>query len=192
DIEAQEYVQTIEAPCPGLAYGSVDDAGNLYFSPWWHGVGATLVLDAAETCSVVVDPDSLTVSDVLRFSDLAGGRQGTGMQHIGNGNMVFSAFHDEEVDLETAIADGDPFTILENASWRLWNYDAESKTASLVEDVPANAGGIYWFEIDGISHALVPNGFYTDTAVYRFDPDGNGADVLFNYPGWALRLFRVR
>lgn len=192
DIERQEFIDTIEAPCPGLAYGSVDDEGNVYFSPWWHGVGATLVLDAAQTCTVVVDPATLTVSEVLNFSDLAEGRQGTGMRHIGNGNLVFTAFHEEEVDVEAAIEQGDPFSILETTNWRLWRYDRESGTASVIEDVPSNNGGIYWFEIDGISHALVPTGFYSDTAVYRFDPDGDGAEVLFDYPGWALRLFRVR
>lgn len=192
DIEAREFIETIEAPCPGLAYGSVDDSGALYFSPWWHGVGATLVLGAAETCAVVIDPESLAVSEVLRFSDLAGGRQGTGMHHIGNGNMVFTAFHDEEVDLETAIEEGDPFSILESASWRVWSYDRESGTASIIDDVPANYGGIHWFEIDGRAHALVPTGFYEQTSVYEFDPDGSGASALFDYPGWAVRLFRVR
>ncbi|MEM7135002.1 MAG: hypothetical protein AAF500_00405 [Myxococcota bacterium] len=192
DLASQDLIAVIDAPCPGLAYGTVGETGNVYFSPWYRGVGAALVLDVAATCTVVVDPDTLSVADVLPFADLAGGREGSGMRHLGNGRFAFSAFDDDEVDLETAIADGDPFTILDTASWRLWSYDADTGATEPLAAINRRGGAVYWFDIDGKPYALAPSSDYIESSVYALEEDGTTAKPLFTYSGWAVRLFRIR
>lgn len=192
DIETDSIVDIIDAPCPGLAYGTVDEEGNLYFSPWTGAAGSALVLGEETTCAAVVDAATREVTEVLNFTDLADGREGAAMRYIGNGRFAMSIFHEEDVDLESAIDEQDPFSILATASWQVWTYEAATGSASPVDGIAPNSGAIYWFDVDGSPHALVPGADYARSTVYALARGGGEQTRLFDYSGWAVRLFRVR
>ena len=193
DVENDTLVDSLDAPCPGLDFASVDDAaGRIYFSPWTGGAGAALVLGDAPTCVVEVDPSVPEITAVLSFQGLAEGREGAAFRALGDGKFVFSAFHDEEVDLEGAIEEQDPFTILGQEAWRLWGYDAESEEASPITAVASNSGATYWSRIDGVTYALIPTTDFASSVVYELAADASEATPLFEYQGFTLRLFRVR
>ncbi|MEM7139197.1 MAG: hypothetical protein AAF500_21675 [Myxococcota bacterium] len=192
DIETDSVVDLIDAPCPGLAYATADEQGNLYFSPWTGAAGSALVLGEERTCAVVVDAATHDVTSVLNFAELTEGREGGVMRYVGNGRFAMSIFHDEDVDLEAAIDDQDPFAILATASWRVWTYEAATGDVSVVDGIESNSGAIYWFDADGMRYALVPGEDYASSAVYELADGGETPTRLFDYPGWAVRLFRVR
>jgi len=62
DLDTDTLVTVLEAPCPGLDVGTIDDAGNLYFSNYTGGAGTHWVLGTASNCVVKVVPDTLAVS----------------------------------------------------------------------------------------------------------------------------------
>ena len=193
DVEQDALVEVIDAPCPGLDAASLDeDAGRIYFSPWTGGAGAALVLGNAPTCVVEIDPNSLAITNVFDFADLTDGREGAVFQALGEGRFAFSVFHDEEVDLQGAIDDQDPFTILGAEAWRLWTYDADGGVATPIDAVDWNSGAVYWSEVDGVTHALIPTTEFASSIIYELADDGSDAVPRFEYQGFTLRLFRVR
>ncbi|MEM7435790.1 MAG: hypothetical protein AAF436_11605 [Myxococcota bacterium] len=192
DVERDELVDSIEAPCPGLDVASRDpDTGLLYFSPWTSGAGAALVLEDKATCVVELDPNLGEITRTFDFRQIAEGREGAVFRALGNGRFVFSAFHADRVDLEAAIDEQDPFTILAGENWRLWSYDMTTGIAVAIDGVAWNSGAAYWFVVDGEHVALIPGADFSSSTAYRLASDDT-AEELFDYSGFALRLFRVR
>lgn len=187
DVATDELVDVIEAPCPGLDMGTVDEDGYLYFSNWTGGAGTHLVLGTAATCVVKVDPATLTATRLFHFADVTGGREGAAFHALGGGRFAFSTFHHERVDIEGAT---DPFTIIAGEDWALWVYDAATGQAEPAPGAQWNSGAVVWYEIGGRPYALLPGADYATTSVY--DLGGETATRLFGVSGWAIRLFQVR
>jgi len=190
DVNADKFVQMIDAPCPGLDVGTKDDSGHIYFSPWTGGAGTALVLHTAPTCVVDLDTATSTATVAFKFADVAGGREGSDFHYVGKGKFVFTAFHHERVDVANA---KEPFGIIGGLNWRIWNYDPQTKQATEMQSVDWNSGAAYWFKIDDVDHALVPGTGYTSSTVYHLGtPGADTATRLFDVDGYNMRLFKVR
>ncbi|MFW5925370.1 MAG: hypothetical protein ACOCV4_04340 [Myxococcota bacterium] len=186
DVTTDTLVDVLEAPCPGLDFGTEDDSGNLYFSNWTGGAGTHLVLDTAATCVVSVDSETLHVSKELGFADVADGREGAAFHHVTGDQFVMSVFHDERVDVEAA---EEPFGIVGGPNWRLWSYDAGTGDATPIESVEWNSGAVYWFDVNGSEMGLIPAADYGSSTLYELNADGTDATKRFDVQGWGIRLF---
>jgi len=189
DVATDKLVSLLEAPCPGLDVGTIDDAGNLYFSNYTGGAGTYWVLHTASNCVAKVVPDTLAVSVEFKFSDLTGGHEGAIFHYVGNGRFVFSAFHEERVDLNNAAG---PFDIVGGNDWRIWSYDSQTKQAVEMQSIDWDSGAAYWFSVDGTMRGLIPTANYAASVVYDLGTTPDGAKRLFDLDGMAVRLFKVR
>lgn len=189
DAQSDTLLASLDVDCGSLDYVTVDDEGTLYFSNWTGAVGSHFVLDTHASCAVRLDPDELTVDKAFEFSELTDGREGAALHYVGNEQFVFSTFHAERIDLESAV---DPFAVIAGENWRIWVYDRSLGSTRELTDIGWNSGAVYWFNIDGAAHALVPALNYAESDAYRMDAETGIASRLFGIQGWCIRLFRLR
>lgn len=79
DIRTDSVVSQFEAPCPYLEPGTLDEAGNLYFSNWVYSPAATWINAQAKACAVrrpagsdtldLVPGAGYTSTELFRLSD---------------------------------------------------------------------------------------------------------------------------
>jgi hypothetical protein len=186
DVATDALVATLEAPCPGLDFSTVDDAGNLYFSSWVFAAGGAEVLAGPPTCVVKVDAaDAVTVA--FTPTELTDGRQGGAFRYLGNGKALLSVLHgDHAAPMEPR----DVAAVTNGANWKFWTYDLAAGTATQLDSFDWNAGGAYSFTIDGTTYMLVSAGDYSSTKVY--DIANVAAPVeRFETQGWSTRVFEL-
>jgi hypothetical protein len=185
DTDTDELVDVLEAPCPGLDYGTKDAEDNVYFSSWIYAPGGAAVLDSPQTCVVEV-PNSTELSAERAFNvaDVTDGREGGALRYLAGGQGMMAVLHDEHAsEDEVEVAD-----VTFGANWRFWSYDFESGAAAVIDSIDWNAGAAYTTTVGDVTYMLVPSGSYTSTIVYEIGLDGTPKRVL-EAPGWALRLF---
>lgn len=189
DIETDELVDIIEAPCPGLDVATQDDAGNIYYSAWTGLPGLSLILDQPTSCVVKLPKgsDKLDAEWTLAWPDVTQGRHGSALRYQSDGYGLLSVFHDELVEYDSQ---SDPFELIGNEVWKTWRFDFASKTAEPLEDIASNSGAIYVERIGELSYALVPTTDYKSSIIYEVD--GARAKPLFETRGWSTRLFQLR
>jgi hypothetical protein len=187
DIATDTVETVIDAPCSAPDVGTMDDAGNLYFSTWSGGVYGPLQLEQPPNCVTRIPAGSTTAEVAFTFAGVAEGREGAAVRHIGEGRLVFPVFHHERVDFESG---EDPWTLIGEKNWRLWSYDRQSGAAAVIDSVDWNSGAPYIFPIEGRTHLLIPGTDYASSTVYSLD-DQAVATPLFEVRGWAMRLFAL-
>lgn len=189
DIETDELLSVIDAPCPGLEVATMDDDGNIYYSSWTGLPGLHLVLEEPAPCTIKLPAgeDKVDTSWTIHWPDITDGRHGASMLYQGNGHALVSIFHDEDVEYDSK---SDAFEIIGTENWKLWRISLEDKTAEPVEDIAPNSGAIYLRRIGDYSYALVPTTDYASSIVYQVD--GASAEPLFETLGWSTRLFQLR
>jgi hypothetical protein len=192
DIATDHVDDVINAPCPGLDYGSADAAGNLYFSSWIYAAGGAAVLDQPATCVFEV-PVIGAPRVAATFADIDGGRQGAALRFLTGGRAMFSVFHDERFTID---GNTDPATVTFGPNWRFWSYDASAggavgAGATEIDGIDWNAGAQYSFNIDDHNYMLVAAGDYSATTIYALG-DRATPSAMFDTLGWSTRLFKVR
>jgi hypothetical protein len=187
DIATDTVETVIEAPCSAPDVGTLDDAGNLYFSTWTGGVYGPLQLDQPPSCVTRIPAGSTTAEVAFTFASVADGREGAAVRHIGGGRLVFPVFHHERVDFDSG---EDPWTLIGAKNWRLWSYDRQTGAAAVIDSVDWNSGAPYIFPVAGQTHLLIPGTDYASSTIYRLDEQAI-ATPLFETRGWAMRLFAL-
>lgn len=188
DVETDQLLQVLDAPCPGLDYATQDDNGDIYFSAWVYAPGGAVALNQPSTCVVRIPSGSDTPEVAFTLADVTDGREGGVMTYLGDGHALISVLHDERVELTP---DTDPSAVAFANNWRFWNYDIETGTAEPIESIDFNAGAQYSFDIDGTTRMLVALADYSATDVYDVTTEGE-VTKAFGTTGWAVRLFKVR
>jgi hypothetical protein len=188
DVESDELLEVLDAPCPGLDYASLDENGDLYFSAWVYAPGGAAALAQPSTCVVRIPSGSDTPELAFTLADVTGGREGGVMRYLGDGHALLSVLHEERVELS---AETDPSAVAFADNWRFWSYDIAGGTAEPIESIGFNAGAQYSFDIDGTTRMLVALADYSATDIYDVTPEGEATKVI-DTAGWAVRLFRVR
>lgn len=188
DIERDEVVDTLEAPCAGLDIGTRDDAGNMYFSTWTGGIFQPLVLGDPGNCVAKIAAGEEHASAAFTFAELTDGREGAAVRSFEDGKLLLSVFHDERVDL---IGAEDPWKLIGELNWRTWLYDPSSGAADPVEELQWNSGATYVYRVDDTHYVLVPSTDYAETAVVALD-GALRAREAFTMRGWGTRLFKLR
>jgi hypothetical protein len=187
DVATDSVVRTLDVPCPGLDYATVDTSGNAYFSSWVYAAGGAAVLSQPSTC-VVELPVAGEPRVAFDFPGVTDGRQGAAMRVLGNGRALLSVLHDERFRASKT-PDASALTFADN--WRFWSYDLSTGSASPVEGIDWNAGAQYSFDIDQTTYTLVADADYSATVVYDIG-DGQALTPVIETRGWATRLFKVR
>lgn len=189
DIETDELLDVIAAPCPGLDVATQDEAGNLYFSSWTGLPGLSLVLGEPTSCAVKIPAGSEQIdpSWTLSWPDLTEGRHGAALRYQGDGYGLVSIFHHEQLEYDGA---SDAFALIGTENWQTWRVDLEARTAAPLQGVAANSGAIYVEPLGDAAYALIPTENYQSSQIYRVNA-GDG-QPLFSTRGWATRLFRLR
>lgn len=187
DIATDTVTNTIEAPCPALDYGTIDDDGLLHFSNWTGGPGTYHVLETAQTCIATLDPSSGEIT-TKTFASIADGHEGAAYKYVGNGRFVMSVF--DEVRADVANSD-DPFAVIAGNNWQLWSYEPANETSAPVDGIDWNSGAIIHADINEDVYSLVPGENYASTVAYKLTPD-DSASAVFSIIGWSYRLFQVR
>ena len=189
DIETDELLDVIAAPCPGLDVATQDEAGNLYFSSWTGLPGLSLVLGEPTSCAVKIPAGSEQIdpSWTLSWPDITEGRHGAALRYQGGGHGLVSIFHHERVEYDGA---SDAFALIGTENWQTWRIDLTSRAIAPLGGIAANSGAIYVEAIGDSAYALVPTEDYQSSQIYQID----GADgrPLFSTRGWATRLFQLR
>lgn len=188
DVKSEKLVDWIEAPCPGLDFGSQDEEGNLYFSSWVFAAGAATVLDQPETCVVQLPAGSNKPKRWATFSDLTDGLEGAALYATQDGQGMFVA-----LDPEHATGDvTDPDNVTHNNNWRVWSFNFETKEATRVDGLPWNSGGLYWSKLGDDIGLLLPKNDYSATTLYLFeDADPTRSKKALEVDGWATRIFAL-
>jgi hypothetical protein len=192
DVASDAVVEVLEAPCPGLDYGSADAAGNLYFSSWVYAPGAAAVRAQPATCVFEVPADGSAPHVAVRIADIAGGREGGALRFLTGGRAMFSVFHDERFTIEE---DTDVAEVTFGPNWRFWSFDATAagpfgSGAAEIDAIDWSAGAQYTFDIADRDYMLVASGDYSTTAIYQLE--GSTPTPVFDVDGWSFRLFQLR
>jgi len=187
DVEQDQFLEYLSIPCPSLDYGTVDDTGTLYFSNWTGSVGTHLVLGTAQNCVVALDPSSNDSSRVFDFAQITGGHEGAALAYVGAGHFALSVFHEEKVDLAAA---DDPFAIVADPNWQLYDYEPRSAQAEPIAGIDWNSGAVYYARVGNRVLPMVPGENYNSTNVYALGA-GARATPLFATKGWVLRIFEL-
>jgi hypothetical protein len=189
DVEKDQVVEMLEAPCPGLDYATQDHAGHVYFSSWVYAPSGAAVLGQPPTCVAKLAAGESTISKAFAFSEVTGGHQGAALYHIAGGQGIMSILHEDHATGDRA----DVRNVGFGQNWRSWSYDFTTGKAALMESVDWHGGAHYSVRIDGEPLMLITNGEYTSSTVYRHAKAAGEAPVrLFDTRGWAVRLFKVR
>ncbi|MEM7138005.1 MAG: hypothetical protein AAF500_15600 [Myxococcota bacterium] len=189
DPMADELVEVIEAPCPGLDVGTQDADGNLYFSNWVFSVGTHLLADGAANCVVRIPAGASEIDATWTadWSDLTGGNEGGAMRWVSGTTAAFTVFRADEVTINGL---EDPEAYIAGENWSLDFLDLESRMVTPIEGIPRNSGAFYTARVDGRSFALVPAADYATTTVYEIAPD-QAAVRAYDIDGWSFRLFKL-
>ncbi|HET8935326.1 MAG TPA: hypothetical protein VFN67_17880 [Polyangiales bacterium] len=186
DIEKDEVVETLDAPCPGLDFATQDDDGNIYYSSWVFAPPAAAVVDQPKTCIVKIPAsDDTKVETAFNVADVADGHEGGALRYVGNGKAVLSVFHPEH-----ATGDTDVQTVAFGPNWRFWSIDLKSQKAEAIEGIDWNAGAAYTSKVGTDTFLLVPDGDYASTTFYRATGSIDPKPVL-KTKGWSMRLFEM-
>ena len=187
DIEKDEVIETLEAPCPGLDFATQDDDGNIFYSSWVFAPPAAAVVDQPKTCIIKIPAgDDTKVETAFNVADIADGHEGGALRYVGNGKAVLSVFH-----LEHATGDKDVQTVAFGPNWRFWSIDLKTQKAEAIETIDWNAGAAYTSKLGTDTFLLVPDGDYASTTFYRATGSIDPKPVL-KTKGWSMRLFQLR
>lgn len=187
DVNEDEVVDTLDAPCPGLDFATADATGNLYFSSWVFAPTGAAVLSQPATCVVGLPASESSPSVVFDVPAVMDGHQGGAMRHLGGDSFLLSVLHDEHAPDD---AMGDPQIIGNGNNWRFWTYDAASNEGEMVDSIDWNSGGAYLAEVEGRQLLLVPSSDYSKTTAYAIRDDG-AFERAFESQGWSVRLFEL-
>lgn len=189
DVDSNELVKVIEAPCPGLDHATQDAEGNLYFSSWIFAPGGAAVLDQPTTCvaKIAKGEDEATVA--FKVKDLTGGLEGGVLRYTGDGKGSLAVLHPDHAPEEDQ---GDAQAVAWGTNWKFWSYDFATNEATAVEDDPIgwNGGTAYGSIIGDKSYVLVQTG---DDATTIFDiTEPESAEPVLEVDGWTMRLLELR
>lgn len=189
DVETDELIKVIEAPCPGLDVVTQDEEGNIYYSGWTGLPGLSLVLGQPTSCVVKIPAGSDEIDEDFTFSwpEITEGRHGAALRYQSDGFGLFAAFHDERIEYDD---NSDAFELIGTENWLTWRFNFETKAAEPLEDIAPNSGAIYVQPIGKVAYALVPTTDYLSSIIYEVD--GKKAKPLFETRGWSTRLFQLR
>lgn len=185
DTQTDSLLEVIEAPCPGLDFGTQDEEGNLYFSPWVFAPSGAALLEQPATCVVKVAAGESTATAMLDIASVTDGREGGELRYLGNGQALLAVFHPENSQ------EPDVQTVAFGANWRFWSYDLRSNQAALVEGIDWNAGAAYSAGSAERPLLLVPAGDYSATSLYDISEPAAPRHLL-DTRGWSLRVFQLR
>jgi hypothetical protein len=145
DTDADEFLSTLEVPCPDINKASVDDDQNIYFSNWVFSIAPTLVDGAPKPCAVRVarGSDALDENWSLTFADVTDGREAAALEYIDDGKALISVFHHERLDEGELGPDTDRDALNGSGNWQFWTLDLETRKASPNEQLGFHAGGLY-------------------------------------------------
>jgi len=192
DPVSHEEARIIEAPCPGLAVATRDEAGNTYFSSWDYSPGQALYGLAPAPCVAKVGPDlELDAAWTTDFTDLTDGRYSINFRYVGAGKGLAQVLHQENIDLDFT-AEYDPLVedeIWGGAHWRPWLLDLEARTGAPLEGIEPESTGYQQITVDGRNFLFVT--YASGTIAYELGADG-GVSKRFRSPGEVFKWIRVR
>jgi hypothetical protein len=189
DVERDQVVDVLTAPCVDLSVADSDEQGNLYFSNWVYSPGATLLYGDGRACTVRIGAGASTLDDwSLSYADITG-REGAALAYAGEGKWLYSSFLGDPALYNPQTDDW--FDWLFGDTWQLEVLDPVARTSTAVTGMPKNGGGYYSARFDGVTHVLVPGDSYQSTSIHALGADGTITDEI-DTVGWATRLFKVR
>lgn len=185
DTARDEVVDVLDAPCPGLDFGTQLENGDIYFSTWVFAPAGAAVDGGPKTCVVrLPQAQPRKVELAFQVRELTAGREGGAFRYIGNGRALMSVLHDDRAADEgvtdlTGVGLG-PY-------WRFWLVNMKDESAELFDEIDWNGGAAYTASANGSEYMLVPSGDYSSTTVY--DLSASDLPHVLETQGWALRLF---
>ena len=187
DTETDTIVDELEAPCPYLEPGTVDEAGNIYFSNWVFSPMATLVNDQARACAVRIPAGSeeLDPDFRLEFAAVTGGHEGAALEYLGRGQALLSVFREDRQPFDRE--QDDPSEWIFGSNWRFAVVDLEQRSAREIDALGWHSGGYYSTRIEGMTYILVPGTGYGSTELYRLTDSGDVTRIL-GTNGWSIRV----
>jgi YD repeat-containing protein len=194
DRETHEEMTIVEAPCPGLAVATRDEAGNTYFSSWDYGPGQALYGLAPAPCTVRIGADlQLDEAWTTDHTAWTEGRFAMNFRYVGNGKAVADVLHHEEIDLDFSAA-YDPAVedaVWEGGHWRSWIFDLALGTGRPLAGLEPGGTGLQMVQIEGRTFLFAVYDSGGRTIAYELDSDGNLVE-RFRTPGEVFKWIRVR
>jgi hypothetical protein len=191
DTETDSIIGSVDAPCPYLEPGTLDEDGNIYFSNWVYSPAATWVNDQARACAVRIPAgsDELDPDFRLEFADVTGGHEAAAMEYLGGGRALLSVFHEEKQAFDPAV--DHPSDWLFGANWRFSMLDLETREAREIDALGWHSGGYYARRIQEQNYVLVPGTNYESTQLFRLSENGDVTRIL-GMNGWSVRVIELR
>jgi hypothetical protein len=179
DPDTHEETKVIEAPCPGLAVPSLDEAGNTYFSTWDYSPLKALYGDGPAPCVARITPDhELDEAFTNDFTAWTGGRYSINFRYIRDGWGLADVLYPEELEDVAFSGPFDPTVreqLWETGPWRVWRIDLRNQRAEPFDGI--DVAGLGWsnVQVDDRSFLFVPFDEYTRTRVYELDAEGRAS-----------------
>lgn len=191
DVEKDELVELVEEERCG-ALGNlvhVDEEGTIYFSSWIWNVADTKLYDGPSACVLRINEGESTFDQdwQLDYSAFTEGREGAMFSYMGDGHVLFSAFHDENLTIDE---ETDPWAYAGSQNWSVWSYELGADEATRVKGLDLNAGAFTPLNLEGRAFIMVPNSTWSSTQLYEIE--GNEATPSLNVPGWSYQFKKVR
>jgi len=189
DTDNNRVIDMLTAPSY-LDVGTLDDAGNVYFSNWVYSLGPTLLSGKKQACAVRIQAgeEQLDSDWSLTFADVTDGREAAALRYVGDNRALISVYHHERVQLDEQ---EDPAALADAVNWRFWVLELDTLAARPLDDVGYHAGGFATARVDGRAFLRVPSGDYESTDVYELSSDGV-AEPRWSMRDWSTELFALR
>lgn len=194
DRETHEEQAVIDAPCPGLAIATRDEAGNTYFSSWDYSPGQALYGLASAPCAVRIDPgmqlDTAWTTDLTAWTE---GRMAINFRYLGGGKGIAQVLHDEWLGLDLS-AEYDPSVedvVWTGGGWNTWFFDLEAQTARPLEGIEPGVTGVQVIQIEGRTFLSAGYDSGGSTIAYELDAEGELTE-RFRSTGEVFKWIRVR
>jgi hypothetical protein len=190
DTAADESVAVLDAPCPHLHVSARDDDGNLYFSNGQGSIPAAVLSgEHPKNCFVKIRSGQETLEpDVVYFSDIAEGREGSNLYYIGGDLALFNVYHAE---LDAITEETEASDIAYSPNYHVWTYNLKTGASAPMEDIGYTGGQVVAYRIDNKTYLTVPAADYSETDVYEISPQGK-PNLRFTIEGWGFKLLKLR
>jgi|GEM_PF-1396171 len=185
DVETNELVKVIEAPCPGLDHASQAEDGTLYFSAWVFAPAGAALLDQPSSCVAKIAKGEDTATLAFNVKDVTGGLEGGVFRYTGDGKASLAVLDPSHAESQEEIQD-----VAWGSNWRFWSYDFKTNKATENNSIPWNAGSAYGTVVEGKTYILLQTEEGGTTIFDVSNPED--AKAVFDVEGWTMRLLKLR
>ncbi|MEL6187885.1 MAG: hypothetical protein AAFU79_24950 [Myxococcota bacterium] len=183
-------IEVVPAPCGGLVYTMAANNGDIMFAsdPWTAGINAIDSTRAPEPCLARLPAGSRTPDpNVVRLNTVIGGPTG-GLIPAGNNGLYVRVLDTSNFPIGM---DTTGIQLFGTPGWLTYEIDLANPSSAQQVQRGVIAGGIRYFDVDGVFYETQSAATFTETTLVRTTGADAPAESLV-VPGVPFEIVRLR